>query len=42
MATYCLDFKAALTHVQQRRFCVQPNDGFELQLREFEYIYKAR
>ena len=23
------------------RFCVQPNDGFEQQLREFEAIYKA-
>ena len=24
------------------RFCVQPNDGFEQQLREFEAIYRAR
>ena len=24
------------------RFCVQPNDGFEQQLREFEPIYRAR
>lgn len=42
METYCLDFKSALNHVQQRRFCVQPNDGFEQQLREFEPIYRAR
>jgi serine/threonine/tyrosine-interacting protein len=42
MKTYCLDFKAALGHVQQKRFCVQPNDGFEQQLREFEPIYRAR
>jgi len=41
METYCMDFKAALNHVQQKRFCVQPNDGFEQQLREFEAIYKA-
>jgi len=42
METYGIDFKAALNHVQQRRFCVQPNDGFEQQLREFEPIYRAR
>lgn len=42
METYGLSFKAALDHVQQRRFCVQPNDGFEQQLKEFEPIYRAR
>jgi len=42
METYCMDFKSALNHVQQKRFCVQPNDGFEQQLKEFEPIYKAR
>jgi len=42
METYGMDFKTALNHVQQRRFCVQPNDGFEQQLREFEPIYRAR
>ena len=36
------DFKSALNYVQQRRFCVQPNDGFEQQLKEFEPIYRAR
>ena len=41
MQKYGLDFKAALSHVQSRRFCVQPNDGFEQQLREFEPIYRA-
>lgn len=41
MQTYGTDFKAALNHVQQRRFCVQPNDGFEQQLREYEPIYRA-
>jgi len=42
METYGIDFSSALNHVQQRRFCVQPNDGFEQQLREFEPIYRAR
>ena len=41
MQTYGMDFKAALNYVQQRRFCVQPNDGFEQQLREYEPIYRA-
>ena len=41
MQTFGVDFKQALNHVQARRFCVQPNDGFEQQLREFEPIYKA-
>lgn len=42
METYCMDFKSALHHVQQKRFCVQPNDGFEQQLKEYEPIYRAR
>merc|ERR1712025_1163496 len=41
MQTYGMDFKSALNYVQQRRFCVQPNDGFEQQLKEFEPIYRA-
>jgi len=41
MQTFGLDFKSALNYVQQRRFCVQPNDGFEQQLKEFEPIYRA-
>lgn len=27
--------------VQQRRFCINPNEGFIIQLREYEPIYKA-
>ena len=27
--------------VQQRRFCISPNDGFISQLREYEPIYMA-
>ncbi|KAJ3414277.1 hypothetical protein HDV05_006806 [Chytridiales sp. JEL 0842] len=32
----------AFTHVQHRRFCINPNDGFKLQLREYETLYQAR
>jgi len=42
METYGIDFKTALSQVQEKRFCVQPNDGFEQQLIEFEPIYRAR
>lgn len=31
----------AFTHVQARRFCVNPNEGFMAQLREYEPIYRA-
>ena len=34
--------RTALHHVQQRRFCIQPNDAFEAQLQEYEPIYQAR
>lgn len=27
--------------VQQRRFCINPNEGFMAQLREYEPIYQA-
>lgn len=27
--------------VQQRRFCINPNEGFMTQLREYEPIYQA-
>ncbi|KAI8481073.1 hypothetical protein Bbelb_412390 [Branchiostoma belcheri] len=32
----------AFHHVQQRRFCIQPNEGFANQLMEYEPIYMAR
>ena len=35
-------FRHALQHVQQRRFCINPNEGFTNQLTEYEPIYKAR
>ena len=28
--------------VQERRFCINPNEGFMAQLKEFEPIYKAQ
>lgn len=35
---YC---RHAYTMVQQRRFCINPNEGFMTQLREYEPIYQA-
>ena len=37
-----MDFQHAYTYVQNRRFCVCPNDGFLNQLKEYEPIFKAR
>uniref|UniRef100_A0A0V0GA96 Putative dual specificity phosphatase n=1 Tax=Triatoma dimidiata TaxID=72491 RepID=A0A0V0GA96_TRIDM len=42
MEKYGLPIKDAYDLVQQRRFCINPNDGFMAQLREFEPIYKAQ
>ncbi|XP_073991425.1 serine/threonine/tyrosine-interacting protein-like isoform X1 [Rhodnius prolixus] len=42
MEKYGLSIKEAYDLVQQRRFCINPNDGFMAQLREFEPIYKAQ
>lgn len=35
-------FRRAYTIVQQRRFCINPNEGFMAQLREYEPIYQAQ
>jgi serine/threonine/tyrosine-interacting protein len=35
-------FRKAYSIVQQRRFCINPNDGFIGQLREYEPIYQAQ
>lgn len=35
-------FRDAFSLVQQRRFCINPNEGFMAQLKEFEPIYKAQ
>ncbi|KAK9503180.1 hypothetical protein O3M35_011805 [Rhynocoris fuscipes] len=42
MEKYGLSSKDAYELVQQRRFCINPNEGFMAQLREFEPIYKAQ
>lgn len=42
MEKYGISYKCALQHVQQRRFCISPNESFANQLMEYEPIYKAR
>ncbi|KAI0212762.1 Serine/threonine/tyrosine-interacting protein A [Lamellibrachia satsuma] len=42
MEKHGLTYKDGLRYVQQRRFCINPNDGFAQQLMEYEPIYRAR
>ncbi|KAG5455575.1 MAG: dual specificity phosphatase, partial [Olpidium bornovanus] len=42
METVCLDYQSAFHFVLQRRFCVNPNEGFKLQLKEYEPIFSAK
>ncbi|XP_038065867.1 serine/threonine/tyrosine-interacting protein-like [Patiria miniata] len=42
METFGLAFKDAVHYVQQRRFCISPNEGFMRQLEEYEPIFTAR
>lgn len=42
MQTYGLPFKEAFVYVLQKRFCINPNEGFTRQLMEYEPIYKAK
>ncbi|XP_015605613.1 serine/threonine/tyrosine-interacting protein isoform X2 [Cephus cinctus] len=42
METYGLTQTEAYAIVQQRRFCINPNEGFMAQLREYEPIYQAQ
>ncbi|XP_069117972.1 serine/threonine/tyrosine-interacting protein-like isoform X1 [Argopecten irradians] len=42
METYGLSFRNAFVFVQQRRFCINPNEGFVQQLTEYEPIYRAK
>ncbi|XP_034941620.1 serine/threonine/tyrosine-interacting protein-like isoform X2 [Chelonus insularis] len=42
METYSLTPTRAYALVQQRRFCINPNEGFMAQLREYEPIYQAQ
>lgn len=41
METYGLTYREAFHYVQQRRFCINPNEGFVQQLIEYEPIYLA-
>ncbi|KAJ3284566.1 hypothetical protein HK104_009874 [Borealophlyctis nickersoniae] len=36
------DFTTAYSFVQNKRFCMNPNEGFKYQLKEYEPIFKAR
>uniref|UniRef100_A0A674BZ77 Serine/threonine/tyrosine interacting protein n=1 Tax=Salmo trutta TaxID=8032 RepID=A0A674BZ77_SALTR len=41
--TFCWFFcRDAFSHVQERRFCINPNVGFVHQLQEYEAIYSAK
>jgi len=42
MEKFGLTYKEGLQYVQQRRFCINPNEGFAQQLTEYEPIYRAR
>ncbi|XP_071962223.1 serine/threonine/tyrosine-interacting protein-like isoform X4 [Antedon mediterranea] len=42
METYGLAYRKAFKIVQQKRFCINPNEGFQQQLVEYEPICKAR
>ncbi|KAI9328058.1 tyrosine phosphatase-like protein [Obelidium mucronatum] len=42
METLQWDFATAFGYVQNRRFCISPNDNFKMQLREYQPIYQAR
>lgn len=36
------DFQTSFVYVQNKRFCMNPNDGFKVQLKEYEPIFLAR
>ncbi|CAG8451230.1 11732_t:CDS:2 [Rhizophagus irregularis] len=42
METVKMDYQQAYSYVQNRRFCMNPNEGFKVQLKEYEPIYSAR
>ncbi|KAG2457854.1 STYX protein, partial [Polypterus senegalus] len=42
METFGLKYRDAFSHVQERRFCINPNAGFVHQLQEYEAIYLAK
>lgn len=42
MESHGLSYKDTFALVQQRRFCINPNEGFAQQLKEYEPIYQAK
>ncbi|XP_002158174.3 serine/threonine/tyrosine-interacting protein isoform X1 [Hydra vulgaris] len=42
METYGLSYQKSFLYVQQKRYCINPNEGFVRQLQEYEPIYLAR
>ncbi|ESO86164.1 hypothetical protein LOTGIDRAFT_195282 [Lottia gigantea] len=42
MEKFGVNYREAFLFVQQRRFCINPNEGFAQQLIEYEPIYKAK
>ncbi|CAB1334833.1 unnamed protein product [Coregonus sp. 'balchen'] len=42
METFGVKYRDAFSHVQERRFCINPNVGFVHQLQEYEAIYSAK
>lgn len=42
MEKYGLTYKRAFLLVQRKRFCINPNEGFAQQLKEYEPIYQAK
>lgn len=42
METYGLTYTRAYNYVQQKRFCINPNEAFVRQLMEYEPIYLAK
>uniref|UniRef100_A0A4W5LF74 Serine/threonine/tyrosine interacting protein n=1 Tax=Hucho hucho TaxID=62062 RepID=A0A4W5LF74_9TELE len=42
METFGIKYRDAFSHVQERRFCINPNVGFVHQLQEYEAIYSAK
>ncbi|KAK6181694.1 hypothetical protein SNE40_009500 [Patella caerulea] len=42
MEKFGISYRKAFLFVQQKRFCINPNEGFAQQLIEYEPIYRAR
>ncbi|XP_061523754.1 serine/threonine/tyrosine-interacting protein isoform X2 [Phycodurus eques] len=42
METFGMKYRDAFNHIQERRFCINPNLGFVHQLQEYEAIYLAK